>query len=177
MKNFIHRQSLAFEGSTLEGWLYFLGVRFLETYPQMERLRVSGVELSFEPARVPADERTAEADAAGFADSSILFHRRSDDRAIASVEIVRDGDGVGLMDLHCGRTGLQLIKVTGSAFLSFPRDEFTTLPERKDRPLFIHLDVAWRYADPSVGVAMAAGPLRGRGTGARPGCQRVPPVH
>ena len=42
MKNFIHRQSLDFPGSTLEGWLHFLGSRFLETYPQMERLRVSG---------------------------------------------------------------------------------------------------------------------------------------
>ena len=55
MKNFIHRQSLAFAGSTLEGWLYFLGSRFLETYPQMERLRMSGVELPFEAAPVPAD--------------------------------------------------------------------------------------------------------------------------
>ena len=158
MKNFIHRQSLEFRGSTLEAWLFFLGMRFLETYPQMERLRVSGVELTFEPARVPADERTHEADADGFADSSILFHRRSDDRAIASVEIARDGDRVALTDLHCGRAGLQLIKITGSAFLSFPRDEFTTLPERKDRPLFIHLDIAWRYTDPSVGIALPAGP-------------------
>ena len=44
MKNFIHRESLAFQGSTLEGWLFFLGSRFLETYPQMELLRVSGEE-------------------------------------------------------------------------------------------------------------------------------------
>ncbi len=27
------------------------------------------------------------------------------------------------------------------------RDEYTTLPERVDRPLFIHLDVHWRYAE------------------------------
>ena len=54
MKNFIHRESLAFDGSTLEGWLSFLGRRFLETYPQMERLRVSAEEIRFDPARVPA---------------------------------------------------------------------------------------------------------------------------
>jgi urate oxidase len=152
MKNFIHRHSLAFDGSTLEGWLFFLGTRFLETYPHMERLRVSGAELSFEAARVPADARTDPADGSGFGDSSVLFHRRSDDRAIASVELDRSGSGVELTDLRSGRAGLQLIKVSGSAFLSFPRDEFTTLPERKDRPLFIHLDIAWRYADPSVAV-------------------------
>lgn len=158
MKNFIHRQSLAFEGSTLEGWLHFLGEQFLSTYPQMERLRMSGTELSFEAARVPADEQTANAertdraDRSGFADSSVLFHRRNDDRAIASLELDRETDGVVLTDLRSGRTGLQLIKVTGSAFLSFPRDEFTTLPERRDRPLFIHLDIAWRYSDPSVAI-------------------------
>ena len=60
------------------------------------------------------------------------------------------------MTCAAGAPGLQLIKITGSAFLSFPRDEFTTLPERKDRPLYIHLDIAWRYADPSVAVAPVA---------------------
>jgi urate oxidase len=33
--------------------------------------------------------------------------------------------------------------------MSFARDEYTTLPERRDRPLFIYLDVFWRYADPA----------------------------
>nr|MDQ3553990.1 urate oxidase [Chloroflexota bacterium] len=36
MKNFIHRESMVFAGSTLEGWLFFIGRRFLETYPHME---------------------------------------------------------------------------------------------------------------------------------------------
>jgi urate oxidase len=147
MKNFIHRESLAFEGSTLEGWLFFLGRRFLETYPQMERLRVSGEELPFEAARVPA------ADDGSFMDSAVLFHRRHGDRSIAALEIDRDADGSAMLrDLRSGRVGLELIKVTGSAFAAFPRDEYTTLPERRDRPLFIYLDVAWRYADPSVTI-------------------------
>jgi urate oxidase / 2-oxo-4-hydroxy-4-carboxy-5-ureidoimidazoline decarboxylase len=148
MKNFIHRQSLDFTGSTLEGWLFFLGERFLETYPQMERLRVSGEELRFEPVRVPSAGATE-----GFEDSSVLFQRRHDDRAIASLEIDREADGSAmLVDLRSGRADMELIKVTGSAFAAFPRDEFTTLPERKDRPLFVHLDVAWRYLDPAVAV-------------------------
>jgi urate oxidase len=147
MKNFIHRESMAFEGSTLEGWLYFLGRRFLETYPRMERLRVSGEELPFEAARVPG------AEAGAFADSVVLFHRRHGDHSIAALEIDRETDGSAMLrDVRSGRVGLELIKVTGSAFAAFPRDHYTTLPERKDRPLFIHLDVAWRYADPSVTV-------------------------
>jgi urate oxidase / 2-oxo-4-hydroxy-4-carboxy-5-ureidoimidazoline decarboxylase len=152
MKNFIHRQSLAFSGSTLEGWLHFLGAQFLATYPQMEGLRVSAVELPFEAARVPTDERTAASgDAtAGFGLSQVLYHRRADDHAIAELELGRDGDRIGTRSLRSGREGLRLIKVSGSAFRSFARDEFTTLPERTDRPLFVHLDVGWRYADPAI---------------------------
>ena len=36
-----------------------------------------------------------------------------------------------------GAGDLQLIKITGSAFADFARDEHTTLPERPDRPLYI----------------------------------------
>src|SRR5215468_5792598 len=39
MKNFVLRQALAFEGSTLEGYLEFLGRQFLATYPQMMGLK------------------------------------------------------------------------------------------------------------------------------------------
>lgn len=149
MKNFIHRESLAFPGSTLEGWLLFIGRRFLETYPDMERLRLDGRELTFEPARVPATSRDS---ADGFTDSTVLFHRRQDDRATASLGLDRSGaDGaVTVTDLESARVGLQLVKVTGSAFKAFARDDYTTLPERIDRPLYIHMDVAWRYADPGI---------------------------
>ena len=40
-----------------------------------------------------------------------------------------------------------MIKITGSSFAAFARDEHTTLPEVSDRPLFIYLDVHWRHAD------------------------------
>jgi urate oxidase len=152
MKNFIHRQSLAFPGSTLEGWLHHLGSRFLETYPQMERLRVSGVELPFERAVVPSDEQADLGGDADFGDSRVLFHRSRGDHEIAAVELDREGEAVVLRSVRSGRAGLRLIKVSGSAFRSFARDEFTTLPERVDRPLFVHLDIAWRYADPNVPV-------------------------
>ncbi len=145
MKNFIHRESLAFRGSTLEGWLYFLGSRFLQTYPQMERLRVSGEELRFDAQPVPAE--------GGFAPSETLYHRRHDDHAVAMLEIDRAADGTAVLtDLRAGRVGLELIKVTGSSFAAFARDEYTTLPERPDRMLFTFIDISWRYADPAIAV-------------------------
>ncbi len=141
MKNFIHRESLAFGGATLEEWLAFIGRRFLETYPHMERLRVRGQEIPFEPAVVPA------ADGDGFEASQVLFARQHGDRSTAVLELDRTEAGdVVVTEVAAGRVGLQLMKVTGSAFADFARDEYTTLPERRDRPLYIHLDVGWRYA-------------------------------
>lgn len=148
MKNFIHRESLAFGGSTLEEWLEFIGRRFLDTYPHMERLRVRGTEIPFEPALVPA------ADGEGFAESEVLFERQHGDRSTAQLELDRTGVGVEVTDLSAGRVGLQMMKVTGSSFADFARDAYTTLPERTDRPLYIHLDVGWKYDSP--GTALAA---------------------
>src|SRR5581483_10142595 len=53
MKNFILQQALVFNGSTLEDFLVVLGHQFLATYPQMERLRLTGRELAFTPSRIP----------------------------------------------------------------------------------------------------------------------------
>jgi urate oxidase len=146
MKNFIHRESMNCAGATLEEWLFFIGRRFLETYPHMERLRVSGVQIPYEPACVPSGD-------GGFADSDVLFASEHGDRSNAWLLLERGDDGaVRVADMGSGRQGLQLMKVTGSAFADFARDEYTTLPERKDRPLYIHLDVAWRYASPDLAL-------------------------
>jgi urate oxidase len=143
MKNFIHRESLAFTGATLEEWLTFVGRRFLETYPHMERLRVLGAEIPFEPALVPAPEGD------GFEASDVLFQRGHGDHSTARIELDRTPEGeIRVTDVSGGRRELQLIKLTGSAFADFARDDYTTLPERRDRPLHIHLDVGWRYGMP-----------------------------
>ena len=148
MKNFIQRESLSFRGATLEEWLEFIGRRFLETYPHMERLRVKGVEIPFEPAVVPA------ADGEGFEASDVLFERQHGDRSSATLELGRtDAGDVEVTDLSAGRVGLQMMKVTGSAFADFARDSYTTLPERRDRPLYVHLDVGWKYATPDSALA------------------------
>lgn len=141
MKNFVLSQALRFEGCTLEGFLLFLGERFLATYPQMQSLRLTGREEPFDEAIVPSED-------GGFTTSDVLFSRSHNDYAYASVSVTRsEGGGVVITDHRCGRLGTQLIKVTGSSFAQFARDEYTTLPERIDRPLFIYLDVYWKYSD------------------------------
>ena len=146
MKNFVLQQGLAYEGATFEGFLRFLGLRFLATYPQMRSLRLTARERPFRAASVPRD-------GGAWGDSGVLFARAHDDYAVAVLEIERDGDGERVTGHRCGRHGLQLIKITGSSFAAFVRDAYTTLPERKDRPLFIYLDVGWKYVEPDDMVA------------------------
>jgi urate oxidase len=124
MKNFVLREALHYDGATLEGFLAFLGERMLDTYPVMYALRMSGRELRF--------DRLA----------GKVFARSADDHAVAHVELDRDG----MTNVRGGRHGLLLLKTRGSAFTRFARDAYTTLPERGDRPLFVRLDVDWRYA-------------------------------
>src|SRR4051794_39640613 len=45
MKNFVIRQALDYQGSTLEGFLYFVGNGFISTYDQLRSLRLSGQEI------------------------------------------------------------------------------------------------------------------------------------
>ena len=127
MKNFTYAMALEYRGSTQEGFAAFLAGRFLATYPEMKRIRISSRELSFA------------------AHSEKLLSPSFNDHGVVDVEMEA---GV-LHDLSAGRHRLKLVKLTGSSFASFARDQYTTLPERPDRPLYIHLDVNWRYRDPT----------------------------
>lgn len=141
MKNFVLQQALEFDGATLESFIELLGRRFLERYPQMERLRLTIRELPFSTVPVPRGEHGQ------FAASAVLFRRTHDDFGTATIEFARTGQATSIASHRCGRVGMQLLKVTGSAFTHFVRDDYTTLPERGDRPLYIFMDMFWTYRD------------------------------
>jgi urate oxidase / 2-oxo-4-hydroxy-4-carboxy-5-ureidoimidazoline decarboxylase len=138
MKNFVLEAARAFEGTTIEAFAHHVGAGLLRRYPQMEALGVSARELRFDRER------------------GVLFSRHPGDHGVAWLDLRRDGRRVVVADHRCGRAGLELWKLRGSAFTSFVRDEYTTLPERGDRPLFIGLDVDWRYEE--VGDAIREHP-------------------
>lgn len=153
MKNIILRQALTYQGATTEGLLHHLGGYFLANYEDMGSLRLTARELRFDAARVPTDTN------GGFGDSSLVFSREHGEHALATLSMKRaEGGGYLVTDHRCGRVDLELFKVTGSAFTRFVRDANTTLPERGDRPLFVAMDVFWRYAD----TADLLEPERGR---------------
>jgi urate oxidase len=141
MKNIIIRQALAFEGATIESYLQAIGTHFITTYDQVHDIRLGIRELPFPAALAPDGE-------GGFSDSQVLFVGSGRaDFATARLEMKRI-DGQPVVTGHeCGRVGIKLFKITGSAFTNFVRDEHTTLPDRQDRPLFIFIEVYWSYSD------------------------------
>jgi urate oxidase / 2-oxo-4-hydroxy-4-carboxy-5-ureidoimidazoline decarboxylase len=129
MKNVILRRAHEYDGATLEGLLYDFGRGFLATYPEMEGLRLWAVQQPW------------------IAETGRLFRRVDGDHDVVELELSQTGGQIALVDHRAGHLGLRLLKTTGSAFTKFARDDDTTLPERGDRPLFIHLDVRWRYGN------------------------------
>ncbi|MBJ7600181.1 MAG: urate oxidase [Candidatus Nephthysia bennettiae] len=125
MKNFVYAQTLQYPGATAEGLVAFLAQRFLETYPQMEQLRLSYEELPYR------------------SHSEKLLSAAPGEHSTVELSASRSG----VLELESGRRDLRLVKLTGSSFASFARDRYTTLPERPDRPLHVYLDVFWTYGD------------------------------
>jgi urate oxidase / 2-oxo-4-hydroxy-4-carboxy-5-ureidoimidazoline decarboxylase len=126
MKNFIHKVALDYTGDTLEALLNEIADRFLDRYEHVETANLSANELEF---------RRRE---------GAVYQRLYDDAAYAWVVAPRQGP----RRERSGRRGLHLVKLSGSSFAGFVRDEHTTLPESSDRPLFIHMDASWENADP-----------------------------
>jgi len=132
MKNFVYATASDFAGRSLEAYVAFLGHRLLDTYPQMERIRVTAHE-------VPLDE--------AYGASDVVFRLTRGDVAMSHADFERSVNEIRISDARSGLEGLRLLKTTGSSFAQFARDRYTSLPELTDRPLTIRMDVHWRYGD------------------------------
>jgi urate oxidase len=81
MKNFVIRETLAFEGATLEGLCFSLAVRFAETYPQLRSLRVTSRELPFAGVPIPQGPGFAPATTCSSIAEAIWARQRSGSRS------------------------------------------------------------------------------------------------
>jgi urate oxidase / 2-oxo-4-hydroxy-4-carboxy-5-ureidoimidazoline decarboxylase len=123
MKNFIQWETAHFEGGALEPYCRFLAEKFLAKYPQTEGIQVEAHEIPYEGV--------------------IDFVPRTEERAMARVEMTRTAP----VESSSGVVGFRLLRLSGSAFAGFVRDEYTTLPETADRPLHMWLDLEWTGAE------------------------------
>ncbi len=129
MKNFIQRETMNFEGYDMEEYSQFLGSKFLGRYAQVDGLQISAAEVPYAPFG-----------------GNVAFAPRGPDSAFARLEI----DRRGLIEAVSGVRGFKLLRLGGSAFKGFVRDEYTTLPDLNNRPLHMWLDLEWSYVGPEA---------------------------
>jgi len=133
MKNFIQRETLNYTGSDLEGCCQFLGTKFIQTYPQVEGVQVSAVEVPY----------------AALPEGNAAFSPGGPERATARVEISRRA----IVEVASGIRDFRLLRLGGSAFHGFVRDQYTTLPDIANRPLHMWMDLEWLYTTEQAGFS------------------------
>ena len=136
MKNFIQREMLNYDGPDLEDCCRFLGAKFLATYPQVEGVQMSAVEIPY----------------AALPNSAVAFAPAGPECATARLELNRSG----VVEIASGIRGFKLLRLGGSAFHGFVRDQYTTLPDIANRPLHMWLDLEWLYTESSAGFSSGA---------------------
>ena len=136
MKNFMQREMLNYTGVDLEDCCRFLGAKFLHMYPQAEGVQLSAVEIPY----------------AALPDSNVAFAPAGPDRATARLELNRHA----VVEIASGITGFKMLRLGGSAFHGFVRDEYTTLPDIANRPLHMWLDLEWLYTESSAAFSSGA---------------------
>ena len=140
MKNFIQRETLNFTGYDLESYCHFLAVLFLETYPHVEGAQISATAIPYLP----------------IVDGRVAFEPGGPDAATATLELRRDGEALETVELRSGIQGFRLLRLGGSAFHGFVRDQYTTLPDIHNRPLHMWLSLDWVYTELAAGYSQGA---------------------
>jgi urate oxidase/2-oxo-4-hydroxy-4-carboxy-5-ureidoimidazoline decarboxylase len=143
MKNFVQRETMNFTGDDLESYCRFLGEKFLAIYPHVEGAQVSASRIPYE----------------GLSASGLSYAPGGPDRATARIELTKNG----VLEARSGITGFRLLRLNGSAFTGFLRDQYTTLPDILNRPLHMWLDLEWTYTDTAAAFSEGAVTKRVRG--------------
>ena len=134
MKNFIQRETMNFAEYDLPAYVRFLGTRFLETYAQVEGVQLTVTEIPYR----------------AIAGGDAAFSPGGPERATARMEIRRSSGALETVEVRSGIDGFRLLRLGGSAFHGFVRDQYTTLPDIQNRPLHMGLGLDWVYADLSA---------------------------
>jgi urate oxidase len=144
MKNTVYALAAQSPVQDLEPFAIQLGEHFLQHNPKLHRVTLDLVEHQW--GRIGIGER----------EHGQAFMRRGPETRTASVMATRDE-----VTVQAGVQDLVIMKTRHSAFSGFPRDQFTTLPETRDRLLATALTASWRYTDIDVPFASTWRGVRG----------------
>lgn len=146
MRIFIEKQAASIEFSTIDGYLTEVAKRFIKQYPQISQVDLSGQAITFGDVQVLKDGSVQS--------SGIVFAPQSTQNPRASVSVKRTDSGTEIVNYSSGIQNIHLIKITGSSFYGFVQDEYTRLPEKEDRNLFIYVDIDWTYNNDEDGTSL-----------------------
>lgn len=124
-KNAVYGFAKSLGGVEPEAFGQALGEHFVSTQAAISRARVEIAEYSWAPLT-----------------SNVHGFARSGEFTRTTTVITDQEQGVSVVS---GIDELVLLKTTESEFWGFPRDEYTTLPETKDRMLATKVSAGWRY--------------------------------
>lgn len=128
MKNTVYALAAREPVTTPESLGLRLGRHFLDRNPRLRRVRIDLTEHAWRPISVAGREHGQS------------FLQRGPDTRTAKVQATRDHTLIA-----AGIRDLMILKSARSAFAGFPRDEYTTLPETRDRLLATSLTASWHY--------------------------------
>ena len=140
MKNTVYALAARERLAEPEHFGIHLAERFLDGNPRLRRVTIDVQEHLW--SRITVDTR----------EHGHAFKREGPESRTAHVRLDRQE-----AEVHAGIADLVIMKSAGSAFSGFMRDEYTTLPETRDRLLATSLTATWRYdAGTAYGTAWHA---------------------
>ena len=142
MKNTVNIFAKKKLGAENERFGVALGEPFLKTYPQVSRAEIHLSEHCWE--RISVDGKP----------HAHSFAEKGAAKPFARIISTLDGNKI-----ESGVEDLLVLKTTNSGFENFVRDEFTTLPETRDRIFATKLKATWTYKEKPESYSKANGKI------------------
>lgn len=132
IKNIVYGMAKKHEVDPIEEFGCRVAAHFVERYAQVSAAEVEVVQTRWERMRLERDGGRAH---------DYAFTKQGPETRRARVTLARGGRPQVRSMIH----GLTVLKTHGSSFEGFPKCEFTTLPEAKDRLLCTTVRAEWTY--------------------------------
>ncbi len=138
MKNTVYALAARGPVADPETFGLMLGRHFVDRNPRLRRVTIDLTEHAWGRITVAGREHGQ------------AFVRHGPDTRSAQIDMDREQARVS-----AGVADLLILKSAHSAFAGFPHDDYTTLPETRDRLLATSLTATWRYRTPEVSFGPA----------------------
>ncbi|GAB4241278.1 MAG: urate oxidase [Candidatus Methylacidiphilales bacterium] len=132
MKNTLMVLGYTFTGTSPEAFALYVRDHFLGKYPHVTSIRLDLEQAPWSRCNLAGKPHPH------------TFQFSGPTRTV-SLHATRDS-----LTLQGGLKDWRIMKTTGSGFVGFPRDEFTTLPETDDRILATEATISWTYGPGSA---------------------------